>query len=345
MQPLLSVVMPCHNRAHDLGQVLQGYLNQIQPPAFELLAIDDASTDGTLTVLERFRQAGLPLRVFSQPQNTGPAAIRNLGMAQAQGQILVFVGDDVRPAPDFLRRHWQAHQVYAGPEQAVLGRLVWAAALPQNQVMRHIDGVGMQQFSYKYLQPYQMYDYRHFYTANISIKRNWVMQTGQTFDQSFYLASFEDAEFAYRLSLLGLQIWYIPTLVAEHYHYHNVWSFCRRQVAAGKMLKIFQAKHPGVFERNLPKNVLDTLALGQSQAADAPHWHWQQAPQSWLAWAMQLGGSLEWSEHPLADQLYAALFLHQFLAGAICNQPPYSRFWNFYTEKSFKDLFGLFNST
>ena len=55
MNSAISLVMPCYNRAHDLQRVLQAYDQQTGQPPFEIIAIDDASTDATYQVLSSYQ--------------------------------------------------------------------------------------------------------------------------------------------------------------------------------------------------------------------------------------------------------------------------------------------------
>jgi hypothetical protein len=110
--------------------------------------------------------------------------------------------------------------------------------------MAHIDGVGAQQFSYYYLRGGQEYDFRHFYTSNISIKTDFLKSLGHWFEVDFTYAAFEDVELAYRLSKNGLRILYFPAPLAFHYHYHTIWTFSKRQYVSGLMACLLVKKHP-----------------------------------------------------------------------------------------------------
>jgi hypothetical protein len=113
-----------------------------------------------------------------------------------------------------------------------------------NTLMAHIDGIGAQQFSYYYLRDGQEYDFRHFYTSNISIKTDLLKSLDHWFDTDFTYAAFEDAELAYRLSKNGLRILYVSAPLAYHYHYHTIWTFSKRQYLSGLMACLLVKKHP-----------------------------------------------------------------------------------------------------
>lgn len=85
----ISVIIPTYNRARLLGEALESVLRQ-EEPAFEILVVDDGSTDETDELL---RKHGDRVRVLRQ-ENRGPAAARNLGIEQARGDYIAFLDSD-----------------------------------------------------------------------------------------------------------------------------------------------------------------------------------------------------------------------------------------------------------
>lgn len=242
--PAISVIMPCHNRGYELTRILSAYERQELNVPFEIIAIDDGSIDNTFEILSSFQPQRFLLRTVRLPVCQGPAAARNMGIAIAKSPIILFVGDDIVPAPNLLNAHLYFHKIRPEPEIAVLGHIEWDPAIPQNTLMKHIDGIGAQQFSYYFMKSGQEYDFRHFYTANISLKRDFLLQLDRWFDTTFPYAAFEDIELAYRLTRLGLRIVYVGDCIAYHSHYHTVWSFSERQYRTGMMAWHLIKKHP-----------------------------------------------------------------------------------------------------
>jgi glycosyltransferase involved in cell wall biosynthesis len=95
--PLVSVVIPCFNQAHFLAEAVDSALGQVYP-RIEVVAVDDGSSDNSYEVAGR--EAGV--RRVRQP-NRGVAAARNLGLAEASGNFLVFLDADDRLLPDAVR--------------------------------------------------------------------------------------------------------------------------------------------------------------------------------------------------------------------------------------------------
>lgn len=92
--PLVSVIVPNYNYARALGLCLTSLREQTYPH-LELIVVDDCSTDDSVAVAESYGA-----RVLRTPENSGPAAARNLGAAHASGEILFFIDSDVAAKPD-----------------------------------------------------------------------------------------------------------------------------------------------------------------------------------------------------------------------------------------------------
>jgi glycosyltransferase involved in cell wall biosynthesis len=242
--PLFSVVIPTFNRAAGLKRVLEAY--EIQDPqdlAFEVIVVDDGSTDDTREVLAGWRCRRFRLRVARQT-NSGPARARNRALGLSRGEIILFTGDDIVPSSRLLWEHYLGHCDRPREGVAILGRTEWPAELALSATMRHIDGPGAQQFSYYYLNDGEEYDFRHFYTSNVSARRALLTKEAAGFRSDFPAAAFEDAEYAWRLSRLGLAIRYRATAVAYHHHPYGVRSFFQRQHRCGKMATVLFNIHP-----------------------------------------------------------------------------------------------------
>ena len=160
IQPVISVIMPCHNRSFDLLRVLQAYDHQDTDDWFEVIAIDDGSTDQTYQLLLNYHPHCYDLIAEHFTRNQGPAAARNRGIQLARAPLIIFVGDDIYPGESFVSGHITAHKKLPEKTYAILGHTIWARNIPQNTLMTHIDGVGAQQFSYHYLKDGDEYDYR-----------------------------------------------------------------------------------------------------------------------------------------------------------------------------------------
>jgi glycosyltransferase involved in cell wall biosynthesis len=103
--PDVSVVIPTYNRAPLLGRAIESILNQTYK-RFELLVIDDGSTDATEEVVNGFRDRRI--RYLRLDRNRGPGAARNAGIQVARGTFVAFQDSDDEWMADKLEQQLQA---------------------------------------------------------------------------------------------------------------------------------------------------------------------------------------------------------------------------------------------
>ncbi|MEH7331175.1 glycosyltransferase [Neobacillus drentensis] len=110
MELLFSVVIPVHNRAEQLLLTLTSFEKQINPLPFEVVVINDASTDHTVEVLKHYSaQAPYPFSFVSLENRQGPGAARNAGIQKAMGKYIIFCDADYLVLPNFIETHYHLH--------------------------------------------------------------------------------------------------------------------------------------------------------------------------------------------------------------------------------------------
>ncbi len=92
-KPVISVIMPAYQAAQYIGQAIESVQSQTCRQAWELLVIDDCSTDGTMEAVRRYASDSR-IHYIRQRKNRGVAAARNLGIKKAQGAYLAFLDAD-----------------------------------------------------------------------------------------------------------------------------------------------------------------------------------------------------------------------------------------------------------
>ncbi len=209
--PTLSVIIPTYNRLDRLKRVLAALEVQTGAPAdLEIVIVSDGSRDGTDDYLRGLQS---PLNVTPIFQaNQGVAVARNAGIARATGELVLFVDDDVIPAPQLIAEHWRLHAASDG-NLIVLGPMLsprdfkMAAWVQWEQAMlvKQYDAMVRGKWS-----PTA----RQFYTGNTSLARAHLVAAGG-FDPAFRRA--EDVELAYRLAARGLRFVFNPAAVGWHY--------------------------------------------------------------------------------------------------------------------------------
>lgn len=88
----ISVIMPCYNTEQYVEETLKSVLNQSFKD-YEIICLNDGSTDGTLEILKRYQQSYPNIRVISS-ENHGVAYQRNTGVQCAQGKYIYYMDSD-----------------------------------------------------------------------------------------------------------------------------------------------------------------------------------------------------------------------------------------------------------
>ena len=255
----VSVIIPTHNRAEALAKTLAAYAEQTVRPA-EVIVVDDGSTDDTEAVARG--QPGVKV-VYQRQENAGPAAARNAALSQATGALVLITGDDIVPDSTLVERHVEAHRTRPDPNVAVVGRIEWSDEHRVTAFMEHITGAGGQQFNYAELERLDTENLPAgwFLTSNISLKRVWLQQTGERFDERFPNAAYEDIELGMRLqSKHDLRIGYAPDALGRHVHPQTYATFSRRQYLAGQSAAKLIELHPETQTHFINGNVPQQLA-------------------------------------------------------------------------------------
>ena len=99
-----SVIVPVHNGAQVIGRCLDSLAHQtIAPRQYEIIVVDDGSTDDTASIVERWSHSHPAHAVtLLRQQQTGPAGARNLGARAARGSFLLFTDADCRVVHDWV---------------------------------------------------------------------------------------------------------------------------------------------------------------------------------------------------------------------------------------------------
>jgi glycosyltransferase involved in cell wall biosynthesis len=213
-----SIVIPTYNRAPKLGNLLRCLERQRGVASFEVLVCDDGSSDNTRAVAEA-AAATLDVRYFHQPDlgfRAGQA--RNMGIAAARGDIVIFLDDDTLPAPDFVASHLHAHRDAGVPAVAIgmRHRAARLEALPDcvaDVACHEPDGrvrqIGPRGETLQQVRP----AWRLLYSCNFSVPR---ATPELRFSEAFEGWGMEDHEIGYRLLRSGLRLVVAPDAPVLH---------------------------------------------------------------------------------------------------------------------------------
>ena len=235
----LTVVMPTYNRSDLLGRSIRGLLEQTAAPRdYEIVVVDDGSTDATPEVLDGVAAPEERFRFYRQ-ENKGPAAARNVGVINARGDIILFTGDDCLPDSHLIEEHLKAYDE-AG-DVGVIGLVTWHPEIEITPFMAFLE-TGPQ-FGFGQIDNPEDVPIWHFYTANCSVPRHWIEEAGG-FDEDFRHAAFEDMELAYRMKTCGLRFIYREEAKTYHHHPTTFQQHLRRQRVTGMSAALLYRKHP-----------------------------------------------------------------------------------------------------
>ena len=235
-----SVVIPTYNRKPILEKCLRAMEQQVIAPksaiaGYEIIVVDDGSTDGTVTWLQAEAEQFPHVRLREQ-EHRGPAAARNLGVAAAQGDTIIFIDSDLVVTPHFLQAH-------AAALQQGYGELGCDRCFTYGRVINTCN------FDQPTAEPYKVTDFSaaYFATGNVAIARHWLEEAG-LFDVGFQLYGWEDLELGVRLKNLGLKLIKCPDAVGYHWHppfqLADIPNLIDKEIQRGRMGVLFYQKHP-----------------------------------------------------------------------------------------------------
>jgi GT2 family glycosyltransferase len=209
--PVVSLVIPTHNRRESLRMVLEALAQQTTPAdQYEALVICDGCTDDTAEMCRALR-VKYRLRLFEQTSNQGPAAARNRGVQEAAAPLILFIDDDVVPEPTLIAEHMRLHE--QDERAVVIGPLLAPPNFRLNPWTRWEEAMLIKQYDGMMAGKWEPTP-RQFYTGNASVRREYILAAGG-FDAHFRRA--EDIELAYRFLDQGLRFHFNPQAKGWHH--------------------------------------------------------------------------------------------------------------------------------
>lgn len=237
---LISVVVPTMNKVALLRQTLAALLVQDPGQAvdWEIVVVNDGSSDGTAAFLETLPAGGSPsVQVVAPPRNVGRAAARNLGAKAARGQFLLFMDDDIVAPPGLIAAHLDL--LDGRDDCGTIGPAVTDPGLIDAPHFHYLDTRGVARL------PAGRAPGRFFVTQNAAVPRAAFLAVGG-FDENFSAYGFEDMELAFRLEdEAGLHFEVLPAPVPRHVHHHTLAEYFAKKIECGQQsLPRLAALHP-----------------------------------------------------------------------------------------------------
>ncbi len=247
-----SVIVPAYQARDVLLRCLTALQQQtIDPSRYEIIVVDDGSTDDTARLAEKAIK--IPHARIVRATHGGPAHARNLGARAAQGEILLFTDADCEPAPDWLERLAAAlaPAEISGAKGAYRTRQIGLTA-------RFVQQEYQDKYDRLLKQP--QIDFIDTYSA--AYRRAIFLEYGG-FDVSFPTASVEDQEFSFRLAEQGQRLIFVPDAVVYHQHDTTLRDYARRKYSIGYWKARVVKRHPGkaVRDSHTPQTLKVQMAL------------------------------------------------------------------------------------
>ena len=241
LSPRASVIVCAYNAERTMDACLES-LRTLNYPDYEVVVVNDGSTDGTLAITERHKATydanpdGPRLHIVSQ-ENKGLSAARNVGAAAANGEIIAYTDSDCVPDPDWLAflvyKFVRSGFVAVGgpnfppPEPSLVPAAVAVSpggpthVLLNDEVAEHIPGCNMA-FTKK------AFDEVHGF-------------------EPIFAAAGDDVDFCWRLQNRGYAIGFSPAATVWHYRRNTVKAYLKQQMGYGKAEALLYFKHPYRF--------------------------------------------------------------------------------------------------
>lgn len=241
----VAVVVATRNRSELLLRLLDALAAQRDTPPFEVVVVDDGSTDGTAEVVEKTAPAlPIPVRVLRQEGSTGPAGARNRGWQATDASLVAFTDDDCVPVPGWLAALTAAVDGDGGalaagvttypPDQADL-RSTWSYWMED-------DGTS-----------------GHYSTCNVMYRRDALEAVGG-FDADGFrhptrrrggsrCVNGEDTDLAWRAIGAGFAATVAPEAVVHHEVFPLRWREYVRNIRRLEGLVLLMKKHPHLRAR------------------------------------------------------------------------------------------------
>jgi len=251
---LISVVVPAYNAREAIAECLEALLHQTVPrDRYEVIVVDDGSSDGTAEVV---RPYGVKLL---QQANQGPAAARNLGVAHAQGEIILFTDADCAPHADWIEQLTRpllddeivgSKGVYRTRQRGLLPRFI------QLEYEEKYERLGKRRYI----------DFVDAYSAGY---RRDVFLAAGGFDEVFPVPSAEDVELSFRLASQGYRLVFVPQARVNHRHAESLWTYLRRKFNYGYWRVLVYSRYPrkALADSHTPQSLKAQVILAMLAAS------------------------------------------------------------------------------
>jgi O-antigen biosynthesis protein len=225
--PRISVVVCSYNGSPTIRECCEG-LQELDYPDYEVIIVDDGSTDNTGEIAQRYRFR------YIRTENKGLSSARNTGLAAATGEMVAYLDDDACPDPQWLKYLAAAfrnsnHAGIGGPNitPASDGSVAQCVSnAPGNPIHVLVSDL----------------EAEHIPGCNMAFKRAALNDVGG-FDPTFRIAG-DDVDLCWRLQSGGSTLGFSPGAAVWHHRRNSVRAFWKQQLNYGKAEALLEMKWP-----------------------------------------------------------------------------------------------------
>ncbi|HBP22416.1 MAG TPA: glycosyl transferase family 2 [Planctomycetes bacterium] len=231
-EPLAAtVVIPARDAAHCVGAAVRAVRDQrdAEGRGVRVIVVDDGSVDDTAAVA---RAAGAEVL---RGAGEGPAKARNLGVAAAASDLIVFVDADCTPRPGFLAALLEPFA------DAQVGGVKGAYETEQRELVARFVQIEYEE-RYARMARRRWIDFVDTYAAAY---RREVLEEVGGFDERYRLPSTEDQELSFRVVERGYRLCFVAQARVGHLHAASLWGYARKKAKIGYYKVATLRRHPG----------------------------------------------------------------------------------------------------
>ncbi len=218
MNPEVSVVVATYNGREQLSSCLRSLVCQQTNYTYEIVVVDDGSTDSFADVLKRYDQVR-----YVRQDNAGPAAARNRGVDEAKGEIILFIDDDCVAGSDWIENMLAPFQ-----DPSVMG-VKGIYVTDQKELVAQFVQVEYEE-KYDRMAGAEKINLVDTHSGGFRAR---VFREAGGFDENFNTASVEDRDFSFRLARAGYRLVFTPQAKVKHTHVDSVGAYIRKKFKNG----------------------------------------------------------------------------------------------------------------
>jgi glycosyltransferase involved in cell wall biosynthesis len=225
----VSVIVPAYNASATIGQSLEAITRQNCFQPFEVIVVDDGSSDNTADIVSSY-----PSVRYVRQNNAGPASARNLGAQLAMGEYLAFTDSDCIPREDWIAK------LMEGFVQQQVGAVAggYGIANPGSWLANCINKEIF--WRHACLMP----DFPNsFGSYNFCVKKS-IFQAVGGFNTAYRRASGEDNDLSYKIVQSGWRIYFERRALVDHYHPSRLLKYLNEQFRHGYWRVKIYRDHP-----------------------------------------------------------------------------------------------------